>query len=82
MLGQGLLLQVLQEASVAEVVDMSTDEHQVRVYVVGHTAVGWHGVGESGWDHRGGGLGTDTLFTALHQGTKSDNAQSRNGTSG
>jgi len=67
-----LLLQVLEEASVAEVVDVSTDEHQVGVYVVGHTAVGWHGVGERGRHHRGGGgVGTETLLAALYQGTKS-----------
>ena len=72
MSGRGLLLQVFEEASVAEVVDVSTDEHQVRIYVVGHTAVGWHGVGEGGRDHQGGGVGAETLFTALHQGTKSD----------
>ena len=75
MSGRGLLLQVFEEASVAEVVDVSTDEHQVRVYVVGHTAVGWHGVVEGGRDHQGGGVGAETLFTALHQGTKSDHTQ-------
>lgn len=35
------LLQVLEDASVAEVVDVAAEVHQFRVYVGGHLAVVW-----------------------------------------
>lgn len=35
------LLQVLQDASIAEVVDVAAEVHQFRVYVGGHLAVVW-----------------------------------------
>lgn len=67
-----MLLQVLQEASVAEVVDVSTEEHHLWVDVIGHTAVGGHGVVNDGWHHEGGGTVAHTLPPAFYQGTKSE----------
>lgn len=66
-----MLLQVLEEASVAEVVDVSTEKHQLGVDVIGHTVVGGHGVANDGWHHEGGGAVTHALPTAFYQGTKS-----------
>lgn len=65
-----LLLQVLQDAAVAKVVDVAAEEHQVRVDVGGHAAVGRDGVLGRGRHH--GGTLRETLPTALHQGTKSE----------
>lgn len=64
------LLQVLQKAAIAEVVNMATDEHQVRVDVSGHAAMSWNGVVASRRD-QGGTFGA-TLLTTLHQGTESE----------
>lgn len=66
------LLQVLEEASVAEVVDVSTEEHQLRVHVVGHTVVGGHCVAHSGGHNEGGGTVEHAVPAASHQGTKSE----------
>lgn len=65
------LLQVLQDASEAEVVDVPAEVHQLGVDVRGHTAVGGGGeVGAAG--HHGGAAGGGGAFgTPLHQGTKS-----------
>lgn len=67
------LLQVLQKATIAEVVNMATDKHQVGVDVSGHAAMSWNGVVASRRD-RGGTFGM-TLLTTLHQGTKSKETQ-------
>lgn len=66
-----MLLQVLEEASVAKVVDVSTEKHQLRVGVVGHTVVGGRGVADNGWHHEGGGVVAYALPMAFNQGTKS-----------
>lgn len=64
-----LSLQVLEDAAVAEVVDVPAQVHQLRVHAVGHEAVGGDGaVGGAG--HRLGTVG-HALRAALHQGTKS-----------
>lgn len=64
------LLQVLQDASVAEVVDVPAEIHQLGVDVCGHTAVGRGGkVGAAG--HHAGAARWGTFGTPLHQGTKS-----------
>lgn len=74
-LGQrAALLQVLEEASVAEVVDVSTEEDQFWVDVVGHTVVAGHGAAYSGWHDEGGGAVEHAVLTASHQGTKSEEA--------
>lgn len=65
------LLQVLEEASVAEVVDVSTEEDQFGVDVIGHTVVGGHCVAYNGWHNEGGGTVEHAVPTASHQGTKS-----------
>lgn len=67
-----MLLQVFEEASVAEVIDVSTEKHQLGVDVIGHTVVGGHGVANNGWHQEGGCTVTYTLPTAFYQGTKSD----------
>lgn len=67
-----MLLQVLEEASVSEVVDVSTEEHHLWVDVIGHTAVGGHGVVSDGWHHEGSGAVAYTLPSAFYQGTKSE----------
>ena len=67
------LLQVLEEASVAEVIDVSTEKHQLWVDVIGHTVVGGHGVANNGWHHKRGGTVKYALPTAFYQGTKSGN---------
>lgn len=66
-----ILLQVLQEATVAEVVDVSTEQHQLWVDVIGHTVVGGHGVAKNGGHQEGGGAVAYALPAALYQGTKS-----------
>lgn len=64
------LLQVLQDASVAEVVDMPAEVHQLGVNVCGHTSVGGGGeVGAAG--HHAGAASWGSFSTPLHQGTKS-----------
>lgn len=65
-----LLLQILQDASVAEVVDVATEIHQLGVDVGGHTTVGGRGkVVATG--HHAGTAGWGAFDTPLHQGTKS-----------
>ena len=66
-----MLLQVFEQATVAEVVDVSAEEHQLWVDVIGHTVVGGHGVASNGWHHEGGGTVVYTFPTAFYQGTKS-----------
>lgn len=66
-----MLLQVLEEASVAKVIDVSTEIHQLWVDVIGHTVVGGHGVADNGWHHEGGGAVAHALPMAFYQGTKS-----------
>lgn len=66
-----ILLQVLEETSEAEVVDVSTEKHQLWVDVLGHTVVGGHGAANNGWHHQGGGTVAQTLPMAFYQGTKS-----------
>lgn len=66
-----MLLQVLQDAPVAEVVDVATDEHQVGVDVRGHTAVGRGAVFNTRPYHSGGTF-RETLPATFHEGTKSE----------
>lgn len=66
-----MLLQVLEEASIAEVIDMSTEKHQLWVDVIRHTVVGGHCVANNGWHNEGGGTVTYAVPTAFYQGTKS-----------
>lgn len=66
-----MLLQVLEEASIAEVIDVSTEKHQLWVDVIGHTVVGGNGVANNGWHHEGGGTVAYAIPTAFYQGTKS-----------
>lgn len=66
-----ILLQVLEEASVAEVVDVSTEKHQLWVSVIGHTVVGGHGISNNRGHYKGGGAVADAFSTAFYQGTKS-----------
>lgn len=62
------LLQVLQDASVAVVVDVATQVHQLGVDVGGHAAVGGGGeIREAG--HHAGASWWGAFSTALHQGT-------------
>lgn len=64
------LLQVLQDASIAEVVDVPAEIHQLGIDVCGHTAVGRGGeVGAAG--HHAGTARWGAFGTPLHQGTKS-----------
>lgn len=66
------LLQVLQDASVSEVVDVPAEVHQLGVDVHGHAAVGGRGeVGPEG--HHAGPARWGAFSTPLHQGTKSAN---------
>lgn len=65
------LLQVLKQASVAEVVDVSTEKHQLRVDVIGHTVVGGHCAANNRRHNEGGGIVVHSIPTAFHQGTKS-----------
>lgn len=69
------LLQVLEETSVAEVIDVSTEKHQLWVNVIGHTVVGGYGVANNGWHHKRGGTVMYALPTAFYQGTKSGNGK-------
>lgn len=72
------LLQVLQDASVAEVVDVAAQVHQLGVDVGGHAAVGGGGkVWAAG--HRAGAPWWGALGPPLHQGTISVGADSRRG---
>lgn len=66
-----MLLQILEKASEAEVVDVSTEKHQLWVNVIGHTVVGGHRAANNGWHNKGGGAATHTIPTAFYQGTKS-----------
>lgn len=50
---------------------MSTEKHQLRVDVIGHTVVGGHCVANNGWHDEGGGIGVHSIPTPFHQGTKS-----------
>lgn len=68
-------LQVLEQASVAEVVDVSTEKDQFRVDVIGHTVVGGHCVAYSGWHNEGGGTVEHAVPTASYQGTKSEEGE-------
>lgn len=62
------LLEVLQDASVAEVVDVAAQVHQLGVDVGGHAAVGGGGeVGAAG--HHACAPWWGALSTPLHQGT-------------
>jgi len=66
-----MLLQVLEEAPEAKVIDVSTETHQLWVDVIGHTVVGGHGVDDAGRHHEGGGAVAHALAMAFYQGTKS-----------
>lgn len=66
-----MLLQVLEQASVAEVIDVSTEKHQFWVDVIGHTVVGGHGIADDGGHHKGGSAVAHALPAAFNQGTKS-----------
>lgn len=64
------LLQVLQDASVAEVIDVAAEVHKLGVDVCGHAAVGGGGeVGATG--HHAGTARWGAFSPPLHQGTKS-----------
>lgn len=72
------LLQVLQDASEAEVVDVPAKIHQLGVDVCGHTAVGRGGeVRAAG--HHAGAARWGAFSTPLHQGTKSTNTHTHRG---
>lgn len=72
------LLQVLQDASEAEVVDVPAKIHQLGVDVCGHTAVGRGGeVRAAG--HHAGAARWGAFSTPLHQGTKSTNTHTQRG---
>ena len=72
------LLQVLQDASVAEVVDVPAEIHQLGVNVCGHTAVGGGGkVRAAG--HHAGAARWGTFGTPLHQGTISSKSNGEQG---
>lgn len=65
------LLQVLQDAAVAEVVDVAAEVHQLGVDVGGHAAV--EGGGEvRATGHHAGAARRGALGPPLHQGTKSE----------
>lgn len=49
---------------------MSTEKHQLRVDVIGHTVVGGRCVANNGWHNEGGGIVVHPVPTAFHQGTK------------
>lgn len=64
------LLQIFQDASVTEVVDVPAEVHQVGVDVCGHTAVGGgHEVRAEG--HHASPTRWSAFGTPLYQGTKS-----------
>jgi len=64
------LLRVLEDAPVPEVVDVTTEENQLGVRVLGHLAVQRCGVLFRGRDHNGFPA-WDPLDSTLRQGTKS-----------
>lgn len=64
-----VLLRVLQDASVAEVVDVAAQVHQLWVDTIGHEAVGRDGAVRGAGHHRGA-FG-HALRAPLDQGTKS-----------
>lgn len=70
-ISRGALLQVFEEASVAEVVDVAAEKHQLRVHVVRHAAVCGRGVADGRRHHEGGGAVAHALPASLYQGTKS-----------
>lgn len=73
------LLQVLQDASVAEVIDVAAEIHKLGVDVCGHAAVGGRGeVGATG--HHAGTARWGTFSSPLHQGTKSTQRHTQRGT--
>lgn len=57
---------------------MSTEKHQLRVDVIGHTVVGGHCVANNGWHNEGGGIVVHSIPTAFHQGTKSGKEHTMN----
>lgn len=64
------LLQIFQDASIAEVVDVAAEIYQLGVNIRGHTTVGGGGkVVAAG--HYAGTAGWGAFNTPLHQGTKS-----------
>lgn len=63
------LLQVLQQAAVAEVVNVPADKHEFGVHVAGHAAMSWNFV-VGGRDQ--GATSGKSLLTTLRQGTKSE----------
>lgn len=68
--GSTVLLRVLQDAPVSEVVDVTTEEHQLGVSVLGHLAVQRCGVLFRGRNHDGFPA-WDPFDSTLCQGTKS-----------
>lgn len=70
------LLQVLQDASISEVVDVPAEIHQLGVDVCGHTAVGRGGeVRAAG--HHAGAARWSAFSAPLHKGTKSAHTDRR-----
>lgn len=63
------LLQILEQAAIAEVIDVSTKEDQLGVHVWGHTVVGGQAMLQSRW-HQWGSTAAEPLTLLLHQGTE------------
>lgn len=68
--GRAVLLRVLQDAPVPEVVDVTTEENQLGVRVLGHLAVQRGGILLRGRNHDGFPA-RDPFDSTLCQGTKS-----------
>lgn len=66
------LLQVLEDAPIAEIIDVTAEVHQLRVDVSGHTAVGRGGTVQLAGHHTGTAR-REALSPPFHQGTKSAN---------
>lgn len=64
------LLGVLEDAAMAEVIDMAAKEHQLRVRVLRHCAVWWGGV-VCRWGHQCCLPAGKALTPALGHGTES-----------
>lgn len=68
--GRRRLLGVLEDAAMAEVIDMAAKKHQLRVRVLGHCAVWWGGVVRGG-GHQCCFSAGKALTSALGHGTES-----------
>lgn len=68
--GRRRLLGVLEDAAMAEVIDMAAKKHQLRVRIFGHCAV-WRGGVVRGRGHQGCLSAGEALDSALGHGTES-----------